>query len=198
MLLGLPLYLGGDTAPVTQKDVRMRNSNTLIVYYSRTGTTATLAEAIAQATGADVERLTDTVDRSGGLGFARSLYDAIFRRTATLKPIEVDPTGYALVLVGTPDWGISVAAPVRTFLETYKGRLPEVAFFLTDGTKDHDSVFKEMARLAGRQPVATLGVPHEEVLAGRHLGQVAAFVKALPQVTPIVPVTQGAPAEVRF
>jgi hypothetical protein len=71
----------------------MSTSRILVVYYSRTGTTAELAEAIARATGADVERLVDTVARSGGLGFLRSLRDAASKRRTTLEPFgSIPPT----------------------------------------------------------------------------------------------------------
>lgn len=171
----------------------MRTSRTLVVFYSRLGTTAKLAEAIAQATGADVERLTDTVNRQGVVGFVRSIYDAAFRRETKLDPILVDPTAYDLVIVGTPDWGRSVSSPVRTFLSTYQGRLPQVAFFLTDGAGDHAAVFRDMTALAGREPVARLGVAHDDVEAGRYLDQVAFFVRALPAPAQKVPLTVPPP-----
>jgi len=176
----------------------MPTSNTLVIFYSRTGTTAKLAESIAQATGADVERLTDTVERQGALGFLRSIYDATFRRGTKLNPLRVDPTGYQLVIVGTPDWGRSVSAPVRSFLTTYKNRLPRVAFFLTDGDKEHDGVFADMATLVGRQPVARLGISQHDVLEGVYLNRVTDFVRSLPVLVPMAPVKATVPAEAHF
>jgi flavodoxin len=159
----------------------MPTSTTLVIYYSRTGTTAKLAEAIARATGADTERITDTVDRDGFFGFMRSLRDAIRKSESTLNPSGVDPAAYQLVIIGTPDWGQSVAAPTRTFLASQKGRLRNVAFFLTDGTSDHAKVFADMAELVGATPVATLGIPHDEVVKDQFLPRVEAFVGQLPR-----------------
>jgi multimeric flavodoxin WrbA len=151
----------------------------LVVYYSRTETTAELARAIAEAIGADAEALADTVARGGRRGFLRSLRDAIGRRGTTIEPLRSDLAAYDLVVVGTPDWGGAVSAPVRTFLEENRGRLPQVAFFLTDGTADHEKVFREMATIAGRDPVASLGVPHDDVQAGGYVDRVAAFAASL-------------------
>ena len=151
----------------------------LVVYYSRTETTAELAGAIAEALDAQIEPLVDTVSRRGGRGFLRSLRDAAGRRGTTIEPLHVDPSAYDLVVVGTPDWGGAVAAPVRTFLEENRARLVRVAFFLTDGTTDHEKVFRDMALLAGRDPVASLGVPHDDVREGRYADRVAAFAASL-------------------
>lgn len=157
----------------------MPASDTLVIYYSRTGTTAALATAIAKRMNADVERITDTFKRDGPVGFVRSLYDAVKRRGSTLNPLGVDPTQYRLVLIGTPDWGVSMAAPVRTFLTSYAGRLPRVAFFLTDGTSDHAAVFREMGTLVGAEPIASVGIPHDDVVANRYDAQVTTFVSAI-------------------
>lgn len=180
LLLACPLHTACSAPGPNPQVVHKRASNMLVIYYSRTGTTEKVAQAIAQATGADVESLADTQDRSGFWGFLISLRDGIGRRGTTLEPLGVDPTEYELVVIGTPDWARSVSAPTRTFLETYRGRLRQVAFFLTDGKRDHEDIFREMASLAGRDPVATLGIPHDDVVAGRYGAQVEAFVASLP------------------
>ena len=151
----------------------------LVVYYSRTETTAELARAVAEAIGTELDPLVDTVSRQGGRGFLRSLRDAARRRTTTIEPLRADPGAFDLVLVGTPDWGGAVAAPVRAFLEEYRARLPRLAFFLTDGAADHEKVFRDMAVLSGREPVASLGIPHDEVLQGRYADRVEAFAASL-------------------
>lgn len=158
-----------------------RGAHMLVIYYSRTGATAKLAEAIASATGADVEPLRDTVNRAGAWGFIRSIRDAAGKRGTVLEPLHVDPTRYDLVVIGTPDWGKSISAPVRTFLEAYRGHLGQVAFFLTDGEADHDAIFREMGRLAGREPVAVLGVAHDDVVLDRFEAKLRPFLKALPR-----------------
>jgi flavodoxin len=160
--------------------MRTPTSKTLVIYYSRTGTTALVAETIARRLGADLERIRDTVPREGFFGFLRSLGDAIKRGTTTLQPIDVDPAAYELVIVGTPDWGKSVAAPTRTFLAAQKGKLKRVAFFLTDGTSDHALVFQDMMELCGSKPIATLGIPHAEVEQGRFAAPVEEFLRQLP------------------
>jgi hypothetical protein len=88
------------------------------------------------------------------------------------------------VVVGTPTWGKSVAAPVRTFLAEQRGRLPQVAFFLTDGSAQHEGVFRDMATLAGPEPMACLGLPHDTVRRGRYADQLAAVARSPQAVKP--------------
>ena len=156
-----------EPAAPTREEVRVPSSNILVVYYSRTGNTARVAEAVAKRTGADVEALVDTVERRGAGGFVRAMKSAFARDTTTLAPLSVDPAAYDLVLVGTPDWGGGMSAPTRTFLQQQRGRLASVGFFLTDGEADHAKVLAEMATTVGRRPVAVLGVPDDDVKADR-------------------------------
>ena len=50
----------------------------LVAFYSRTGSTKLVAEAIAQALNADVEEIKDKKDRNGIFGFLKSGYEAVF------------------------------------------------------------------------------------------------------------------------
>lgn len=163
----------------------MPTSNILVIYYSRSGTTAELADAIARPLGADVERIQDTQKREGFLGFLRSLRDTFRRGSSPIRPLSVDPAAYDLVIIGTPDWGQSVAAPMRTFLAAQKGRLRRVAFFLTDGAADHARVFQTMMELSGAKPVATLAIPHADVVNDRFQEKVDAFLAELPRPIPV-------------
>ncbi len=177
ILLGLATPI--DARAEDPKEAQVSNSKILVVYYSRTGTTRKLAESIATATGADIEALVDTVNRNGFFGFMRSMRDAGGRRSTTLKPMQHDPTQYDLVIIGTPDWGRSVSAPTRAFLVQYRGRLPKVAFFLTDGAGDHKAVFLDMTLLVDAEPVAVLGIPHDDVVRNKYADRVEAFAKSL-------------------
>ncbi len=156
---------------------------TLVVTYSRTGTTAALGDAIARRLAAhgsvDVETLLDVIDRRGPFGFVRSIFDTVRRQRPTLATLTHDAARYDLVVLGTPVWGSTVSAPMRTFLSAHAGRLPKVAFFLTDGLTSHEMVFHDMAGLVGAEPLATLGLDHDEVDRGAYDAAVVTFVDRL-------------------
>lgn len=135
----------------------------LVAYYSRTGATRLVARAIAHAWSADLEELDDFVQRRGLRGYVRSWFDAAFERPCRLRPLRHEPGAYDLVIVGTPTWNQSVSAPVRAFLTQQAPRVREVAFFVTYQQQGAQRVLREMCRLSGRQPLATLILREREV-----------------------------------
>ncbi|MFO8133609.1 MAG: hypothetical protein R6U10_06755 [Thermoplasmatota archaeon] len=130
----------------------------LVVYYSRTGNTEMVAEALAGMLSCPVEGIVDTVKRSGLLGWLRSGRQAMRGETSELEPLEHDPAGFDVVVVGTPVWAGIVSTPVRSYLEMYRDMLPEVAFFCTAGGDNTAGTFADMEACCGREPVATLAV----------------------------------------
>ncbi len=141
----------------------MALANALVVFYSRTGCTKLVAETLAKALGADVERLVDTRGRAGLLGYLRSGFDGSLGRLTELKPLSRDPAAYRLVVVGTPVWNGSVSSPVRTFLAQSKAMLRQVAFFCTYRGSGNERTFRQMAGVCGKAPVATMAVRDSEV-----------------------------------
>ena len=157
----------------------MRNPKILVAYYSRTGTTKQVAEAISAALGCDVEEIEDTRNRRGILGYLRAAFDAGSRRLTTLKPTRYDPARYDLVVVGTPIWNMSLSPPIRTYLTMHKGRLKNVAFFCTYGGSGGQRAFKQMADAGGIAPLDLFGISEAEVKRGEHKTRVQHFLANL-------------------
>ena len=170
-------------------------SNVLVVYYSRSGNTRRLADAIARAGDCDIEELVDETDRSGFIGYQRCLVDASFRRLTPLAELEHDPAEYDLVVVGTPIWGWSVSAPVRTFLWRYQRRIHEVAFFVTCGGSGGARVLAQMARAVGRAPRGSLVLTEREIVAGAIEAQAPRFIQDLTR-RPQEPRPESAPLHI--
>lgn len=157
----------------------MDRPNVLVVYYSRTGHTRRVAEAVAKALHADVEELHDRVDRRGIVGYLRSGAEAAFGVSTELEPPKRDPHDYDVVVVGSPVWNFSISTPIRTYLWMERARLPKVAFLLTLGGMGADRVFGQMEDLAAKAPVATLVVPERELSRPMIRRAAAAFEEAL-------------------
>jgi flavodoxin len=157
-------------------------SNVLVVYYSRTGNTRRVAEELAARGGWDLERVIDTRPRDGLIGYLRSGFDSLFRRTTTLAPPRHDPADYDLVVVGTPVWNASVSTPIRTWLEERRGLLPALAFFATEGGRGAPHAFRQMALLAGGTPIATLELTDEELRRGALEHQLAPLLATIEAV----------------
>jgi hypothetical protein len=128
----------------------MNRHGVLVVYYSRSRTTRAAAEAIARALDADIEALRDRTNRSGVFGYVRSGLEATLSRPTVLEPQLRDPRRYEVVIVGTPVWNASVSAPVRTYLDTNRGRFEKVAFSLTEGGWGDDGLHGFLERVSAR------------------------------------------------
>ena len=157
----------------------MNENKTLVVYYSRTGNTRKVAEAIGAGLGADAEEIIDTKNRRGPIGSVCAGKDAVLKRPTAIEEPRKAPASYSLVVVGTPVWAGTMCSAIRTYLARQKDRLPKVAFFLTTMRSGAERTFAQMTELAGRTPVATLEVRAGDVKAGRYAEAVESFVKRL-------------------
>jgi flavodoxin len=150
---------------------------TLVAFYSLTGHTRKVAEALAKELGADCAEIRCAKYRPGIWGAIKAGYDgwrgrlpAIDARPAAFKP-------YDLVVIGAPMWAFHAATPVRAYLKERRGQFRRVAFFLTLGGAPAERAFAEMAELAGASPAATLVVKTEDIDRGNYAAAIAAFAE---------------------
>jgi len=157
----------------------------LIVYYSRTGTTKKVADALAEKLGAEVEEIKDTVDRAGAKGYLLSGRDAALKRRAALKPFGKNPADFDLVIIGTPIWAWTVSTPVRTFLDEHKDEFKKVAFFCTMGGSGLEGAAKEVAKITGLEVSTMLGLTTVEVVKNQFTEKLETFITEIrPTATP--------------
>ncbi|HNX81139.1 MAG TPA: flavodoxin [Candidatus Omnitrophota bacterium] len=151
----------------------------LVVYYSRTGLTRTIGQAIAERLGADTEEIIDCADRKGFAGFLRAGKEAFDKIPAQINSPHKDPASYDLVIIGTPVWAFTMSCAVRAYIEVNKSRCKARAFFCTTGGCSGEKTLREMAGLAGASALAELVLTSREVATGTFNGKVDSFVKAL-------------------
>lgn len=153
---------------------------TLITYYSRTGHTEQVAREIAGRCHADIDRIRDDgADRSGPWGYLCSGWQAFSGATPPIHRATKDPADYDLVVLGTPVWNWSLAAPVRTYARRHAGKFKQVAFFCTEGGSGERRVFEELQRICGRPPLATIVVRERELEPPKHARPLKRFVAQL-------------------
>jgi len=152
---------------------------TLVVFYSRTGTTRKVAEKLSAALAADLEEIIDKDKRSGVLGYLRSGRDAIKKTQAKIELVKNDPAVYDLIIVGTPVWIGTMAAAVKTYLSANKDKIKKAAFFSTQGSSSDQRVFSEMEKVFGRSAVASQKFVAKEVWAGNADAAIENFASQL-------------------
>lgn len=161
---------------------------TLIVCYSRTGTTKRVASYLAATLDADIDFIREPESREGRFGYVRSALEAIARGVPAIET-ERDPRRYNLVVVGTPVWFGSMSSPVRAYLYAHAGQLHNAAFFATMGGRGGEATVREM-QLASRSTSApTCVLTQREVERDHYANACAGFVRTL---RAIVRATNGA------
>lgn len=103
---------GGETQPAPTKS--------LIVYYSQTGSTKTVAEALQKETGADMEAIEAVVPYNGDFEqtIKRCQDEMVAGTMAEIKPLTVKVADYDTIYIGYPVWFGTFAPPVATLLKT--------------------------------------------------------------------------------
>lgn len=156
---------------------------TLVVYFSRTGHTKGLAEAIARELDADIEPIKEPAKRTGFLGYLQSVREAVSKKAAPIQAINHDLSEYDLIISGTPIWCWSLTSPVRSFLVDHSSEFKNVAFFCTEGGQGGKRAFEEMTKLCGKTPLSTLEVTESDIRNGADKVKLKTFLKAMPQQT---------------
>lgn len=151
----------------------------LIVYYSRSGVTARVANELARICGADLEPIRDIRSRSGVGGYWRSAWQALRQIPAEIEAPRHDPADYPFVVLGTPVWAGHVSAPMRSYILQQRAHFRRVAVFCTMGGSGGQKVLDAMASLCGKPPVTRLCLRQGEVLADRHAQVLADFANQL-------------------
>lgn len=141
-------------------------SEALVVFYSRSGTTAAAARRLAECLGADLDEITAIRPYVGVAGFLRCIFEAT-RGDRPDIAARRKPSGYRLVVLGSPVWAGCLAAPMRTYLLAYRHPLPSVAAFCTSGSGSAEPVFRQIRKLLEGRPLqATLSLSQDAVLSG--------------------------------
>lgn len=149
----------------------------LVVYYSLSGNTQKVAEAIAKACNADIEKIRDRKTRIGMFGMLRTVFQTLFSKSSQIRTVYADPGRYDLLILGSPVWIGRLAAPMRSYIQREKDRFNQVAFFCTQYSSGAANVFNSMATLSAKQPVATMEVTDKEIESAGYTKKMQTFIQ---------------------
>ncbi len=153
-----------------------------VVYYSRTGATRLLAEALAARTLGEISEIRCACYRRGLVGWLQAGRDT-WRGAAPDIAVDITGEDADCLLLGGPVWSGRIAAPVRSYLAGLDALPARVGAFLTsDNPPPHPRAEAEIAALLGRRPEAVLCLTAEDVRAGAHMDEIEDFLRALTHV----------------
>lgn len=129
---------GADTNANTEPTRQLSSkASSIVIYFSRSGSTQLLAQEIAETTSADLLEL--TVDETYPSDYDETVSRANEERESGDYPAittDVPDLGqYDTVYLGYPIWGMSLASPMASFLESYGSQLTgkTIAPFASNG-----------------------------------------------------------------
>lgn len=151
----------------------------LIVCYSRTGYTASLAKEVAGMTGWDYLEIADLHPRDGNWGQLRCVWDVLLHRHPRIQLYDKQTQGYETVVLAAPVWLQSLASPMRSFIARHRGGFAAIAYLCTYGGRGADRAARQAAEMAGAPLVATLAVTSQELEQGDYRKRLDEFLKKL-------------------
>ena len=142
----------------------------LVLYYSQNGATATVAQAIAGALGADMEAVAAVNPYDGDFGatIARCQEEMAQGILPEIEPVKADLSQYDVIFLGYPIWFGTYAPPVKALLNSVDLNGKKVVPFCTFGSGGLDSSTKDLAQK----------FPEAEILPG--YGVRTARIEAVP------------------
>ncbi|MCQ2183380.1 MAG: hypothetical protein MJY89_08285 [Bacteroidales bacterium] len=177
-----------------------KGPNTLVLYYSQSGTTEAVALELQKQTGADIERF-DVVEAYEGdfnAVVARCAEERASGFVPTLAPLTTDLSKYDVIFLGYPIWSGTYATPVKVLLESVDFTGKKVVPFCTFGSGGLESSAADVAAaLPGTEIADGFGIRQARVqYAAEELadflvaqGYVEGDVEALPEYSDFVEVT---------
>ena len=138
-----------------------KEQKVLVLYYSQTGTTKVVAEAIQTRLGADIEAIVpvNPYDMDYGSTIARGHKEMSEGAYPELQPLNANISTYDVVFIGFPIWFGTYANPIETLLNTVDFSGKTVVPFCTFGSGGLDKSSKAVKdKLAGSDVLPGYGV----------------------------------------
>jgi flavodoxin len=122
---------------------------TLAVCYSKTGTTKTVAEAIAKKLNCDLDELS---------------FDEKIKKVSGSR----NPADYDRVIILSPVWAFSLAEPMKLYLEKHKSGIKSYSLVVTCGMFGLRGCVKKCRSIIGKPPEKSLIFKQKAVRQGNY------------------------------
>ena len=144
---------------------KKEESKALVLYYSQTSNTKTVAQEIANRLNADIEEIVpvEAYDGEFQATIDRCMKDREQGITPEIKPLTSDIAKYDVIFLGYPVWFGTYAPPIASLLKTIDLSCKTVVPFCTFGSGGLESSIKDLAEI---QPNAKI-LPGYGVRAAR-------------------------------
>jgi flavodoxin len=145
----------------------------LVVYYSLTGKTRLVAQAIAETLNATVVEITEKKTRKlGPFIYLIGGFSAITNRGSKINALDLDLKQYERIFIGSPIWGSRPVPAVNSFIyqTNFEGR-DVIPFFSMGGDNSEKALVnitakieKSQGKVAGSFAITSYEVSDEEII----------------------------------
>jgi menaquinone-dependent protoporphyrinogen IX oxidase len=142
----------------------------LVAYYSRNGSTKSVAEMVAEKLEAELFEIVDLTNRKGIIGFIKAGFQARKKVHSSIKSLPLALfDGVEEVIIASPIWASNLAPAINTFIDKahFEGRLvkliivqadpnhkaaEEVNQYVRKRVESKDGTFEKYLHFAGSPP----------------------------------------------
>jgi flavodoxin len=117
---------------------------TIVLYYSRSRKTATVAETLAEELSADLQEIKDVKERSGILNYLGASVDAFRESKTKITPENLNLDDYGIIYLGSPTWAGKPSPAIITFVDKADLKGKDIILFATMGNQGAKSVINRM------------------------------------------------------
>lgn len=150
---------------------------TLVVFYSRTGTTEKIAEWFRGKDKVTVEEIVDKKKRKGIFRFILSGRDAIVGARTEIVPPEQDPSGFDQIVIVSPTWAGNMPPAIRTWLDLARVEEKRVGIIGIAGGQPPQKLFDDIEEMTQVRTQQQLAMKEDLVLNGEYKGKLKHFWK---------------------
>ena len=132
----LMITLATSAILATSNAAKIQDTKSLVVYYSQTGVTETVAKLIQEKTHADIEAIIaeNPYDGDFNATIQRSMKEREAGIECKIKPLHKDIAKYDTIYIGYPIWYGTYAPPVATFVKNINAEGKVIIPFCTFGS----------------------------------------------------------------
>lgn len=133
-----------------------QTKKTLVLYYSQSGATKTVATEIQSQLGADIAAIEAVKPYDGDFQqtIARFQQEKQAGETVAIRPLSVDVTKYDIIFLGFPVWGGTYASPIATLVSENDFAGKTIVPFCTFGSGGLTSSTKDLKKALPNAKVA--------------------------------------------
>lgn len=191
-MLAATLLCGGACKSNKAEQTEPQEGKTLVLFYSQTGATRSVAEELQRQLGCDIDSIVAVNPYDGDYGqtIARWMQEKADSVKVEVKPINANLDEYDTIFLGFPIWGGTYALPMASFLADNGLEGKKVVTFATFGSGGIDKATLDVAVALPKADVsegygvrnARIGKASEEITRFlKENGYLEGEIEALPE-----------------